>query len=129
MEPELLEQTPDTTPEPVAEPEPEPTPKPTPEPVDVTGRLATDFLVLAEEFPHISSPSQLPEGVLELAAEEGIPLLDAYLRHRWQEEKKVARSTRQRRQAAGASAGSLSRGSAQTPPEQDAFLRAFHSAL
>lgn len=129
MEPELLEQTTDTTTEEVAEPVPESMPEATPEPVDVTGRLATDFLVLAEEFPHISSPSQLPDEVLELAAEEGIPLLDAFLRHRWQEEKRVARSTRQRRQAADASAGSLSRGSVQTPPEQDAFLRAFHSAL
>ena len=133
MEPELLEQSPEITAEPTTEPTVEAISEPTSEPAlapqDITGRLATDFLTLAEEFPHISSPSQLPDGVLELAAEQGIPLLDAYLRHRWQEEKKVARSTKQRRQAAQSSAGSLSRGSAQTPPEQDAFLRAFHSAL
>ena len=96
---------------------------------DATARLATDFLALTEEFPQIVSPSQLPDGVLEVAAEQGIPLLDAYLRHRWQEEKKVAAAAAKRQQAAAQSAGSLSRGAVQTPPEQDAFLRAFRSAL
>ena len=62
-------------------------------------------------------------------AEEGITLLDAYLRYRWQEEKKVAASLQARQQAAERSAGSLSRSAADTPPEQDAFLRAFRSAL
>ena len=96
---------------------------------DTTARLATDFLALTEEFPQIVSPSQLPDGVLEVAAEQGIPLLDAYLRHRWQEEKRVAAASAKRQQAAAQSAGSLSRGAVQTPPEQDAFLRAFRSAL
>lgn len=96
---------------------------------DATGRLAQDFLVLAEEFPEFVSPTQLPETVLDTAAGEGISLLDAYLRHRWQEEKKVAAAAQQRAQAAQQSVGSLSRGAVQTPPEQDAFLRAFRSAL
>lgn len=99
------------------------------ETVDITQRLAEDFLTLAEEFPQFISPGQLPDEVLDAAAEQGIPLLDAYLRYRWQEEKKVAAAAAQRQQAAGQSAGSLSRGAVQTPPEQDAFLRAFRSAL
>lgn len=102
---------------------------PLPEPEDVTPRLAADFLTLMEEFPHLSSPTDLPDSVLDTAAREGIPLLDAYLRYRWQEEKKVADSMLTRQQAAQRSAGSLSRGAADTPPEQDAFLRAFRSAL
>lgn len=98
-------------------------------PTDVTARLADDFLVLAEEFPQFVSPSQLPDGVLDMAAEQGITLLDAYLRYRLQEEKKVAAAVEKRKQSAAQSAGSLSRGAVQTPPEQDAFLRAFRSAL
>ena len=99
------------------------------ESVDVTQRLAEEFLVLAEEFPQFSAPSQLPEGVLELALEQNIALLDAYLRYRLQEEKKVAAATEMRQQAAQQSAGSLSRGAAERPPEEDAFLRAFRAAL
>lgn len=109
-----------TVPEAVMEP---------PAPEDVTDRLAEEFLALTEEFPRLLHPSDLPEGVLDTAAREGIPLLDAYLRHRWQEEKKVAAATESRRHAAQSSAGSLSRTAAETPPEQDAFLRAFRSAL
>ena len=98
-------------------------------PVDVTRRLADDFLRLSEEFPQFVSPDQLPDGVLDMAAEQGIALLDAYLRYRLQEEKKVAVAAEKRREAAAQSAGSLSHGAVQTPPEQDAFLRAFRSAL
>lgn len=100
-----------------------------PAPPDVTERLAEEFLTLAEEFPALVHPSDLPREVLDTAAGEGIPLLDAYLRYRWQEEKKVAAATESRRRAAQCSAGSLSRTAAETPPEQDAFLRAFRSAL
>lgn len=98
-------------------------------PQDVTQRLAEDFLALAEEFPAFVSPSQLPEEVLDTAAEQGISLLDAYLRYRLREEKKVAAAMEKRQQAAKRSAGSLSRGAVQTPPEQDAFIRAFRAAL
>lgn len=103
--------------------------EPLPVPEDVTHRLAEEFLVLAQEFPRLLNPSDLPEGVLDTAAQKGIPLLDAYLRYRWQEEKKVAAAAESRRHAAQSSAGSLSRTAAETPPEQDAFLRAFRSAL
>ncbi len=96
---------------------------------DVTQRLAEDFLALAEEFPQFIHPDQVPDDVLNMAAEQGISLLDAYLRHRLREEKKVAAAAQKRQQAAEQSAGSLSRGATQTPPEQDAFLRAFRAAL
>lgn len=96
---------------------------------DATDWLAESFLALAEEFPQFVSPSQLPDGVLDMAAQQRIPLLDAYLRYRLQEEKKIAAAAEKRQQAAAQSAGSLSRGAVQTPPEQDAFLRAFRLAL
>ena len=142
MEPDIIETTSAASEvEPVPEPEAAPSDSPaaeappaaesaaSPEPEDVTHRLAADFIALTEEFPHILTPAQLPEGVLELAAGEGIPLLDAYLRHRWQEEKRVAAAQQKRQQSAQRSAGSLARGSAEAPPEQDAFLRAFRNAL
>ena len=97
--------------------------------VDITQRLAEDFLTLAEEFPQFVSPGQLPDGVLDVAAQQGIPLLDAYLRYRMQEEKKIAAAAEKRQKAAAQSTGSLARGAVQTPPEQDAFLRAFRAAL
>lgn len=102
---------------------------PVPERTDVTCRLAEEFLLLAEEFPKIQSPDQLPDAVLDTATEQGISLLDAYLRHRWQEEKRVLAATEQQQQAARRSAGSLSAGSEPVPPEQNAFLRAFRRAL
>lgn len=132
MEPEKLEQTPEEVPveAPTEAEVPELPPEPIPvSPLDVTDRLAADFLTVAEEFPQLVSPADLPDSVLDTAAKEGIPLLDAYLRYRWQEEKKIASATARRRQAAASSAGSLSRGAVETPPEQDAFLRAFRSAL
>jgi hypothetical protein len=91
--------------------------------------LAEDFLTLAEEFPQFVSPSQLPDEVLDLAADNEISLLDAYLRYRLQEEKRIAAAAEKRQQAAEQAVGSLSRGAVETPPEQDAFLRAFRSAL
>lgn len=118
MEPNATDTTPEVIPEETAAPV-----------EDATERLAEEFIALSAEFPQLTDPAALPDGVLDTAAEEGIPLLDAYLRHRWQEEKKVAAALQKQQEAAARSAGSLSRGATHTPPEQDAFLRAFRSAL
>ena len=129
MEPDILESVP-TMDAPADPPPAEPMVEVAPPMAeDVTDRLATEFLTLTEEFPQLIHPADLPDGVLDTAASEGIPLMDAYLRYRWQEEKKVAAATDSRRRAAQCSAGSLSRTAMETPPEQDAFLRAFRSAL
>ena len=136
MEPEMMETAmTDTAPaeESGAAPSPLPDAAPAvPDPVpseDVTDRLAREFLDLTAEFPELADPARIPDAVLDTAAGEGIPLLDAYLRYRRQEEKRVAAAAHSRQQAAARSAGSLSRGAMETPPEQDAFLRAFRSAL
>ena len=110
--------------EPIAETVPDPIPV-----EDVTGRLAEEFLTLIDEFPHLADPADLPDGVLDTAAEQGIPLLDAYLRYRWQEEKQVREAARQRALAAQQSAGSLARGADKRDPAPDSFLRAFRAAL
>lgn len=98
-------------------------------PPDVTHRLAEDFLLLNREFPDIQDPNQLPDEVLDTAVAEDIPLLDAYLRFRWQEEKRVRAEEERRRQAAACSTGSLHQSGPESHPEQDIFLRAFRTAL
>ncbi len=96
---------------------------------DITHRLAEEFFLLREEFPTIHSPEQLPDAVLDMAAEKNLSLFDAYLRFCHEEQKRV-RLEEQRRQAAAArSAGSLMQGAAEADPEQEAFLRAFRTAL
>ncbi|MBQ5840450.1 MAG: hypothetical protein IIW40_00685 [Clostridia bacterium] len=100
-----------------------------PEEVDVTDRLAEDFIRLSEEFPELNSPAQLPDEVLQTAAEENISLLDAWLRYRWQEEKQVREAARLRALAAQQSAGSLAKGADKRDPAPDSFLRAFRAAL
>lgn len=87
------------------------------------------FAALVAEFPEFQDPGQLPQEVTAMAAVENIPLLDAWLRHRWQEEKRVRAAAEKRQEAAGQSAGSLSRGAVESDPEPDAFLRAFRAAL
>lgn len=107
-----------------------PTEEPPCEPAeDITHRLAADFIRLSEEFPELYTPSQLPETVLQTAAEEGISLLDAYLRYRWQEEKQVREAARLQALAAQQSAGSLARGADRADPAPEGFLRAFRAAL
>lgn len=88
-----------------------------------------EFAVLQGEFPHLLSKEQLPAAVLLIAQKEHIPLLDAYLRFRWQEEKRVAAEEQRQKQIAIQSVGSLSQGVDEPQPEQEAFLRAFRSAL
>lgn len=99
-----------------------------PEP-DITHRLAEEFILLREEFPSIERPAQLPDAVLDMAADKSISLLDAYLRFCHEERKRIQREEECRRQAAARSAGSLQQGTVDTHPEQDAFLRAFRTAL
>lgn len=96
---------------------------------DLTHRLAEEFILLREEFPNLQSPQQLPDAVLDIAVEHSISLYDAYLRFHHEENKRVRREEERRRQAAGKSAGSLLQGAVDAHPEQDAFLRAFRTAL
>ncbi len=92
-------------------------------------RLVAEFAVLAAEFPQFGQPEELPAGVRDTAATANICLLDAYLRYRWQEEKRVVAAAEKRQEAAAHSAGSLSRGAPREEPAEDAFLRAFRAAL
>lgn len=96
---------------------------------DITRRLAEEFILLRDEFPSLEQPEQLPDAVLDMAVDKSIPLLDAYLRFCHEEKKRIRREEERRRQAAACSAGSLLQGMVDAHPEQDAFLRAFRTAL
>ncbi len=96
---------------------------------DITHRLAEEFFCLREEFPDLRSPEQLPDAVLDMAVDNNISLLDAYLRFRHDEDKRMRQEEERRRAAAARSAGSLVQGTDQSHPEQEAFLRAFRTAL
>ena len=96
---------------------------------NITHRLAEEFFGLREEFPALHNPEQLPDAVLDMAVEQEIPLLDAYLRFRHEEEKRMQQEDQRRREAAARSTGSLLQGETDAHPEQEAFLRAFRTAL
>lgn len=100
-----------------------------PLPSDITHRLAQEFFGLREEFPALHSPEQLPDTVLDMAVEQGIPLFDAYLRFRHEEEKRMRQEEERRRAAVARSTGSLLQAQTDEHPEQEAFLRAFRTAL
>ena len=96
---------------------------------DITHRLAEEFFLLREEFPAIHSPEQLPNAVLDMAVEKNLSLFDAYLRFCYEEHKRVQLEEQRRQEAAARSAGSLMQGTEESAPEQEAFLRAFRTAL
>ncbi len=68
-------------------------------------RLADDFCRLREECPDVSDFDALPESVIKTALDEGISLLDAYLRHEHRERVRVEAATDAARKAGAASAG------------------------
>lgn len=81
------------------------------------------------EFPELQRLEDLPEEARRLAEDKGLTLLDAYLRHLHEEEKRVREEEERRREAAARSAGSLAAAAVQPHPEQEAFVRAFREAL
>ncbi len=88
-----------------------------------------EFAALKREIPEIGDMDALPEAVIKEAKEQGLCLLDAYLRYRMREERAVL-AERQRQQRTGEqSAGSLYTGDAPAHPESDAFARSFASAI
>ena len=88
-----------------------------------------EFLCLTREFPEPQRLEDLPEEARRLAENKGLTLLDAYLRHLHEEEKRVREEEERRREAAARSAGSLAAAAVQPHPEQEAFVRAFREAL
>lgn len=69
-------------------------------------RIAKEFLALKAEFPNINELKDVPLAVLQLAAEQGISLLDAHLRYNHAENKKINEAKQSAAVAEAASAGS-----------------------
>ena len=69
-------------------------------------RREAGFQALQQMFPEYDAPEKLPETVRHEAEDNGITLLDAFLRHRLREERKKARALARGQAAASASAGS-----------------------
>jgi hypothetical protein len=68
-------------------------------------RLADDFCRLREECPDVTAFEAIPDSVIRTALDEGIPLLDAYLRHEHRERVRVEAATDAARKASASSAG------------------------
>ena len=92
-------------------------------------RLADDFCRLREECPDVHAFDALPESVIQTALDEGIPLLDAYLRHEHRERVRVEAATDAARKAGAASAGAQRTELTPTPdPAVEAMLSGVRGA-
>ncbi len=69
-------------------------------------RLSVEFEDLRREFPELKSITDIPNGVVT-AAENGTPLIDAYLRYRHEQQKRVTAAKMYQRAAAEKSVGSM----------------------
>lgn len=96
---------------------------------ETVDRLADGFLQLCEEVPGLSTIEDVPETVLQIAVDENLPLLDAYLRYRWREECAVLAEKQRQQRTGEQSAGSLYTGDGGVAPVSNAFARAFEKAL
>ena len=91
--------------------------------------FSEEFAALQREIPEITAMDALPEAVTKEAKEQGLTLLDAYLRYRLREERAVQAEKQRQKRTGEQSAGSLYTGNAPTHPESDAFARSFASAI
>lgn len=87
-------------------------------------RLADEFLVLRQAVPEITDFREVPADAVELAVTGGIPLLDAYLRIQYGEQRRAEEARKAAQAAAAASAGRQSDGTGETAdPVLEAVLR------
>lgn len=87
-------------------------------------RLADEFLVLRQAVPEITDFREVPADAVELAVSGGIPLLDAYLRIQYGEQRRAEEARKAAQAAAAASAGRQSDGTGETAdPVLEAVLR------
>lgn len=73
--------------------------------VSTEERLADDFCRLREECPDITAFDAVPESVIQTSLDEGISLLDAYLRYEHRERLRIQAASDAARKAGEASAG------------------------
>lgn len=98
---------------------------------DFTERMAEQFMELQKEFPELEAFDSLPPSVVDLAAQKDISLLDAYLRHRLKEDRRVEQNRTAAATAAKAGIGSQSGGGIQqeTDPVIAAMLAGVNGGM
>ncbi len=94
--------------------------------VSTEERLAEEFCRLRDECPDITAFDAVPESVVRTALDEGIPLLDAYLRYEHRERVKVQTAADAARKAGDASAGAQR---SQLTPTPDPAIEAMLSGV
>ena len=92
-------------------------------------RLADEFCVLCREIPGITRVDDLPDAVMQMAVEQGLSLFDAYLRHRFYEERRIGEAERAEQTAVAVSTGSLAAPPTDPHPEVDAFVTELRRSL
>ena len=88
-----------------------------------TDRLAAEYLELKAEFPELADFKDIPKAVVETAVKSKMHLLDAYLRYRHTEGKKIAKNDQTKAAAAATAMGSMS-ANAPEPDSVDPFIQA-----
>lgn len=88
-----------------------------------TDRLAAEYLELKAEFPELADFKDIPKAVVETAVKSKMHLLDAYLRYRHTEGKKIAKNDQTHAAAAATAMGSMS-ANAPEPDSVDPFIQA-----
>ncbi len=78
----------------------------------LTQRMAEEYAVLKREVPDVAEFPALPPDAVRMAAEEGIPLLDAYLRFEHRERRRIAAEREAQAAAAAAGVGTQADGAA-----------------
>ncbi len=73
-----------------------------------TERLAAEYLELKAEFPELAEFKDIPQVVVQTAVKSKVHLLDAYLRYRHVEDKKIAQNNQTAAKAAAGAMGSMS---------------------
>lgn len=90
---------------------------------DENERIAEQFIELSKEFPHLDNVKAVPQQVFEIAANNGISLLDGYLRYKHFEDTKVKAAQQDELNAAQSSVGSQRSSVVRKNDVQDAFVK------
>ena len=86
-------------------------------------RVAEEFVELKKEFPEIGEIDSVPEQVLRAAYEDGVKLLDGYLRFKHSEEKKIMAAQKSGAAAAQSSTGSQKTAQSAAESVEDALIK------
>lgn len=89
----------------------------------VNNRLAAELAELQGDHPELASIKDVPQSVIDMALQKGIPLLDAYNRYTLKEQKRAASAAQKQADNQKAATGSLADGGSEvSDPVWEAFV-------